>query len=88
VWPDRTIYCDTVQCLEQGVLFMPDFNKEKSIPAIILDHEGRISTLEEAHQNMERRMDRFEAKLDRLYYIGWLIVLGVLGSLISPHLHF
>jgi len=67
---------------------MPDFNEEKSIPAIILDHEGRISTLEEAHQNMERRMDRFEAKLDKLYYIGWLIVLGVLGSLISPHLHF
>jgi len=70
------------------MLSMPDFSEEKSIPAIILDHETRISTLEEADRDMKRRMDRFEAKLDRLYYIGWLIVLGVLGSLISPHLHF
>lgn len=88
MWTDRTIYCYTVQRLEQGVLFVPDFNEEKSIPAIILNHEGRICTLEEARENMERRMDRFEAKLDKLYYVGWLIVLGMIGSLISPHLHF
>lgn len=67
---------------------MPDLNEERSIPSIILEHATRISTLEEAHRDMERRMDRFEAKLDRLYYIGWLIVLGMIGSLISPHLHF
>lgn len=67
---------------------MPDMPEEKSIPAIILNHEGRISTLEEARENMERKMDRFESKLDKLYYVGWLIVLAVVGSMISPHLHF
>jgi hypothetical protein len=43
-----------------------------------------VETLGAIVQEHERRLSRIEERIDALYGLGWRILIGVLGAVVSP----
>ena len=54
------------------------------VPRILIDHESRISTLEESRSDQGKRIDTLERYMRSLQALGWRLFLGVLAAVAAP----
>jgi hypothetical protein len=67
---------------------MADLAEERTVPAIIMDHEGRLCTLEKGYSDMNKQVDKMDAKLDKITLLEWGVIIAIVASIVAEHIHF
>ena len=53
------------------------------VTEVILEHQGRISRIEQKTNDLDQRVSALEKKQDKIYQMQWVILATILSSVVG-----